>query len=51
VTDVILHALADGAQYDLRSRRPQPLPAVKPPQIGKLGVAVAPLAADDEPLP
>lgn len=51
VTDVLLHALADGARYDLRSRRPLPLPAVKPPQIGKPGAAPVPLAADDEPLP
>jgi cyanophycinase len=51
VTDVILHALADGARYDLRSRRPLPLPAVKPPQIGKPGAVIASLAADDEPLP
>lgn len=51
VTDVILHALADGARYDLRSRRPLALPAVKPPQIGKPGAPLVPLAADDEPLP
>jgi cyanophycinase len=42
VTDVLLHALADGARYDLRSRRPLPLPVVKLPHGGKA------FAADDE---
>ena len=46
VTDVTLHALADGARYDLGTRRPLALPPVK---IATKPIELSPeLAADDE---
>ena len=46
VTDVTLHALADGARYDLDTRRPLALPPVK---LVTKSIALSPeVAADDE---
>ncbi len=47
VTDVVLHALAAGARYDLGMRRPLPLPAVKP-GTARGGTGPLRMAADDE---